>query len=206
MTGRFIALEGIEGCGKSTQARRLADRLGAVLTREPGGTDLGARLRALLLDAEGAPLGDRTEALLMAADRAQHLAEVVGPALEAGRDVVTDRSVYSTLAYQGHGRGLEVADLARISDWATGGVWPHLAVLIDVPVEVAAARRAAAAERPDRIESAGEAFHDRVLEGFRRLAAADATIWVTVDGVGSEDEVHARVVDALGARDLERHD
>lgn len=206
MTGRFIALEGIEGCGKSTQARRLADRLGALLTREPGGTDLGARLRALLLDAEGAPLSDRTEALLMAADRAQHVAEVVGPALESGRDVVTDRSVYSTLAYQGHGRGLEVADLARISDWATDGVWPHVAVLIDVPVELAAARRTAAAERPDRIEAAGEAFHDRVLDGFRRLAAADARIWVTVDGVGSEDEVHARVVDALGARDLERHD
>ncbi len=206
MTGRFIALEGIEGCGKSTQARLLADRLDAVLTREPGGTDLGARLRGLLLDAEGAPLSDRTEALLMAADRAQHVAEVVGPALEAGRDVVTDRSVYSTLAYQGHGRGFEVADLVRISDWATAGVWPDVAVLIDVPAEVAAIRRTAAAERPDRIEAAGAAFHDRVLDGFRRLAAGDARIWVVVDGVGSEDEVHARVVDALAARDLQRHD
>lgn len=200
MNGTFIALEGGEGCGKSTQARLLADRLGAVLTREPGGTSLGARLRAMLLEGEG-PLGDRAEALLMAADRAQHIAEVVRPALGAGRSVVTDRSAYSTLAYQGYGRGLDIEELIQICDWATAGLWPDVAVLIDVTPDVAARRVQIAPERgsPDRIESLGAEFHERVLAGFRQLAR-DASRWVVVDGDGGQDEVHERVVAALARR------
>lgn len=197
MSGRFIAFEGGEGCGKSTQARLLADRLGATLTREPGGTELGARLRAVLLDP-ASDLADRTEALLMAADRAQHIAEVVRPHLAAGRDVVTDRSAYSTLAYQGYGRGLDVEELTQISDWATAGLWPDVTVLIDVPGEVAARRLAGAGDRsgPDRIESLGDDFHRRVVAGFHQLAR-DRAHWLVVDGTGREDEVHERVVAAL---------
>jgi len=199
--GRFIALEGGEGCGKSTQAVRLARKLDAALTREPGGTPLGASLRALLLDpgASTSPLSERAEALLMAADRAQHIVEVVRPALAAGRDVVTDRSAYSTLAYQGYGRGLDVDELTRLCDWATGGLWPDTVVLIDVPAEVAARQLGnAGRSAPDRIEAAGDAFHRRVAAGFHRLAEADPDRWVVVDGVGSEDEVHERVVTAVG--------
>ncbi|HZA87181.1 MAG TPA: dTMP kinase, partial [Acidimicrobiales bacterium] len=122
--GRFVVLEGGEASGKSTQAARLAERLDAVLTREPGGTAIGAGLRDLLLDARTTGLADRAEALLMAADRAQHVAEVIRPALAAGRHVVSDRYVGSTLAYQGFGRGLPVDELRRLSAWAAHGVEP----------------------------------------------------------------------------------
>ena len=142
MRGRFVAFEGGEGCGKSTQARLLAERLGAVLTHEPGATELGRRVRTLVLGpAVGSATVDaRAEALLMAADRAQHVAEVVRPALEKGLDVVTDRFSGSTLAYQGYGRGLPLDDLRWLTRWASGGLEPDAVVLIEVPVEVAMAR------------------------------------------------------------------
>lgn len=194
--GRLIALEGIDGCGKSTQARRLADRLGAVLTFEPGATGLGAALRWLLLEAEHAPVSGRAEALLMAADRAQHVAEVVAPALDAGNWVVTDRYAGSTLAYQGYGRGLELAGLDRLVQWATAGLLPDLTVLIDVPMAVAAARRPGA---PDRFEGEGEEFLQRVSDGYRLLAAESATPWVVVDGSGTVDEVEAAVWSSVSA-------
>lgn len=191
MSARLIAFEGGEACGKSTQARRLAEAIGAVLTREPGGTPLGEKVRALLLDhdASTADLDARAEALLLAADRADHVARVIRPALAAGRDVVTDRFVGSSLAYQGHGRGLDVDEVARLSAWATGGIEADLVVLLDVPDEVAAARRH---RELDRLESAGAEFHRRVIEGFRALAAADPR-WHVVDGVGTIDEVGDRV-------------
>src|SRR3954471_9282653 len=116
--GRYIAFEGAEGCGKSTHAARLAAALGAVLTRETGGTDIGRRVRDMLHDTGNTPLSHRAEAPLAAADRAQQLEPVVVPGLHAGRHVVSDRSVFSTLAYQGHGRGLPLDDLRRINDWA----------------------------------------------------------------------------------------
>jgi dTMP kinase len=191
---RFIVFEGGEASGKSTQSVRLARRLGAVHTREPGGTAIGARLRALLLDARTEGLDDRAEALLMAADRAQHVAEVVRPALAAGRHVVSDRYIGSSLAYQGHGRGLGVVELRRISAWATADLWPDLIVLLDVPAEVAAQRRAGA---PDRLEAAGAPFHDRVARGYRALASVDANRWVTIDGSGPADEVEAAVWTAV---------
>lgn len=186
----LIALEGGEGTGKSTQARLLAQALGALLTREPGGTAVGQRIRELVLDPAHGELADRTEALLMAADRAQHVAQVIRPALDAGRVVVTDRFAGSSLAYQAFGRGLPRDEVERLSRWAAGGVWPDVVVLLDVPEDVAATRRK---PHPDRMEDAGAAFHERVNEGFRALAAADPDRWAVVDGTGSIEEVAAQV-------------
>ncbi len=187
--GRLVAFEGGEGSGKSTQARLLADHLGAVLTREPGGTAIGGRIREIVLAHEENGLTDRAEALLMAADRAQHVAEVIRPALADGRHVVTDRFLGSSLAYQGHGRGLPLDDIRRLSLWATGGLEPDLVVLLAVD-ETEARTRIGGAR--DRLEKAGAAFHQAVAEGFRALAAADDR-WVTVPGVGPVTEVEARV-------------
>lgn len=189
--GRLIALEGIDGCGKSTQADRLSERLGAVLTFEPGATRLGTELRRLLLDRDQPPVGDRSEALLMAADRAQHLAEVVVPALDAGTWVVTDRFSASTLAYQGYGRGLDLSELSQLVRWATGGLQADLTVLVEVPVAVASGRRTGISG--DRLEVEGDPFLQRVADGYRCLAAESSTPWLVVDGTGSEAEVATAV-------------
>jgi dTMP kinase len=196
--GRFIAFEGGEASGKSTQARLLADRLEAVLTREPGATELGRRIRELVLEPGAGPPHPRAEALLLLADRAQHVHEVVGPALSRGRHVVTDRFSGSTLAYQGHGQGLDVTELARLSAWAADGVEPDLVVLLDAPPAVIEARQGG--RRLDRLEALGAAFHQRVREGYLALAAADPARWVVVDGAGSEEEVAGRVWAAVSAR------
>lgn len=197
MRARLIAFEGGEGSGKSTQAARLARRLDAVLTREPGGTAVGAAIRSILLDPVVEHLDTRAETLLMAADRAQHVAEVIAPALAAGRHVVTDRFAGSSLAYQGHGRGLPVEEVERISRWAAAGIWPDLVVLLEVSPEVAAERTGGAR---DRMEAAGDAFHRRVAAGYRALAAADPQHWVTLDGGGDPDVVEAAVWGAVLAR------
>jgi dTMP kinase len=195
--GRLIAFEGGEASGKSTQAATFAGRLGALLTREPGGTPVGLRVRDLVLDPETAGLHPRTEALLLAADRAQHVAELVAPALTAGQDVVTDRFSGSTLAYQGYGQSLPVEDLAWLSSWASDGLEPDLVVLLDVEPLVAAARQGS---RPlDRLEARDAAFHRRVRDGYRALAEADSVRWAVVDGSGSESEVAARVWKAYSA-------
>ncbi|HVF75345.1 MAG TPA: dTMP kinase [Acidimicrobiales bacterium] len=192
---RFIAFEGGDASGKSTQAALLASRLGAVLTREPGGTAVGERVRDLLLDPALVDLDPRAEALFMAAARAQHVAEVIRPALDAGRDVVTDRYAGSSLAYQGFGRGLDIDAVRALSEFATGGLWPDVVVLLDVPDDVARQRLGVL----DRFEAAGADFHHRVVEGFRALAAAEPERWVVVSGVGSVDEVTERVWQAVGA-------
>lgn len=200
MTGRFIVFEGTDGCGKSTQAARLAERLDAVLTRQPGGTDIGARIRAIVLasaERPGAPLADRAEALLMAADRAQHEDEVIGPALAAGRHVVCDRYIPSSIAYQGHGRGLDPDEIRRISEWAVGGRWPDLVILLVLPEEVARQRRGAPS---DRIESAGDGFHRRVATAYRQMAADAPDLWAVVEATGTPDEVAARVEDVCRNR------
>lgn len=184
--GRFIAFEGGEACGKSTQSRLLAEALGAVLTREPGGTSIGGQLRTLALSPDTVGLDRRAEALIMAADRAQHVAELVEPALAAGRHVVTDRFAGSSIAYQGHGRGLPVDEILELSRWATAGVWPDLILLLDVPA-VEADRRLGPDR--DRMESESAAFHAAVTRGFREQAAAEPERWVVVDGTGSIDEV-----------------
>jgi dTMP kinase len=190
VTGRFIVFEGGEGTGKSTQAARLAQRLGAVLTREPGGTPLGRLLRAALLDPTTGAIDPRAEALLMAADRAQHVAEVIAPALASGRHVVSDRYLGSSVAYQGGGRGLDVDEVARLSSWATGGLLPDLVLLLEVPNEVAQARLGA---NRDRFESESAEFHLRVAESFRRQASADPLRWIIIDGTGSPEVVATRV-------------
>lgn len=196
MRGRFLAFEGGEASGKSTQSSRLAARLDAVLTREPGGTAVGAQLRGVLLDPV-TQLDDRAEALLMAADRAQHVAEVVEPALVSGRHVVTDRYAGSSLAYQGFGRGLPLDEVRRLSEWATGGLWPDVTVLLDVPVELAASRLTG---RPDRLEAAGADFHCRVHDGFRQLAREHPDSWVLVDGTLGPDDVEKLVWAAVAER------
>jgi dTMP kinase len=204
--GGLIAFEGIDGCGKSTQAGLLARRLDAVLTFEPGATRLGASLRMLLLDRDQPAPNERTEALLLAADRAQHVAEVIRPALDEGAWVVSDRFSASTLAYQGYGRGLDRMELDRLIEWATGGLTPDLTVLLDVSLDVGRARRRGSAE--DRIEVLGEEFRQRVADGYRVLAATDATPWLVVDGSGPVEEVAAAVwsgvqdrLDKVGDRD-----
>lgn len=196
---RFVVFEGGEACGKSTQARLLAESLDALLTFEPGATPVGAGLRAILLDPEIPDLGPRAEALLMAADRAHHVATRIRPALDAGQHVVCDRFVGSSLAYQGYGRELGVDAVGSLSAFATDGLRPDLVVLLQVPAEVSAARLATLG-RPDRLEAAGPEFHARVAEGFQALAAADPQGWAVVDGVGTIDEVTARITAVLAER------
>lgn len=190
--GAFLVIEGGDGSGKTTQASRLVAALRAegrevVETREPGGTILGARLRALLLD--GPDIDPRTELLLMLADRAQHVAEVVRPALELGAVVVSDRFSPSSLAYQGVGRGLGVETVEALDAVSRGGLEPDLVVVVDVPDAVAATRAGA---RPDRLERAGDEFHARVRAAYRELAADCG--WVLVDGSGDVDSVHRAVL------------
>ncbi len=196
--GRLIALEGIDGCGKSTQARLLADRLEAVLTFEPGATSLGGALRTLVLEPGQAPVSDRAEALLMAADRAQHVAEVVRPALDRGTWVVTDRYSGSTMAYQGYGRGLDLGELDRLVEWATGGLAPDLSILVQVDPAVGRARRHGSPD--DRMEGQDVGFLERVAEGYRCLADQQRTPWLVVDGTGTIDEVAALVWAGVGER------
>jgi dTMP kinase len=195
---RYIAFEGAEGCGKSTQAARYAESVGAVLTRETGGTDIGQRLRTILHDTSIDDMSPRAEALIAAADRAQHIHEVVSPALDAGRTVVSDRSVYSTLAYQGYGRELDVDMVRSINQWATRGLWPDVVVFIDTPDDVIAERMSR--RNLDRFEAAGDAFHDRVIDGFRTMAASDPARWITVAAVGSIDDVAIQINTALDER------
>jgi dTMP kinase len=195
--GRLVAFEGGEASGKSTQARALAASLGALLTHEPGGTELGRRVRAVVLATDLHAVDPRAEALLLAADRAQHVAEVVEPALARGTDVVTDRFTGSTLAYQGFGRGLDRDELRRLSAWAAGGLEPDLVVLLDVATEVSSARGRIAG---DRMEAEDAAFHARVAAGYRALAGEDPDRWVVVDGSGSVDEVRELVGKAVAER------
>jgi dTMP kinase len=191
VTGRFLAFEGGDAAGKSTQTERIARRLDAVRTREPGGTPLGAAIRAQFLDPATGEIEPRAEALLMAADRAQHVSTVVRPALRAGRHVVTDRYFHSSIAYQGHGRGLDPAGVESLNRWATDGLLADVVVLLDLPVEVA--RRRVAHEAPDRLESEEVAFHERVRAGYLAQAAADPQRWAVVDATGSPDEIEAAV-------------
>lgn len=196
--GKYIALEGAEGCGKSTQAAWLAADLDAVLTREQGGTAIGGLIRGILLDPANTALDHRAEALLNAADRAQHIAELVGPALASGRHVVSDRSVYSTLAYQSYGRRLPLDEVRSLNDWAIRGTWPDLAILIDVDPTTLADRMSARTK--DRFEREGKRFHERVRKGFSALASADPERWVVIDGNTAPRVVRQRIRRAVTTR------
>jgi dTMP kinase len=188
--GRFIVFEGGEACGKSTQARLLAARLDALFTFEPGATELGQLMRQIVLDPDTHHLDARAEALLIAADKAQHVQDIIEPALASGRDVVCDRFVDSALAYQGFARGLDLEQLEGVMEFATGGLRADLVLLLEVPDAVADARLG---KQRDRLESESAAFHRRVRDGFRSLAGADPKRWAVVDGDGSIEEVSARI-------------
>lgn len=197
MTGRLIAVEGVDASGKSTQAQMLAESLGALFTFQFGATDVGGVIRRALLDPDNDSLDDRAEALLIIADKAQHVAEIVGPALRAGRHVVTDRFTASTLAYQGYGRGLDPAELQTMMRFATRGIEPDLNLLLDIPLALASQRLGSSL---DRFEGTGDGFLDRVRAGYLTMAEADPAHWVVVDADGSVDDVAARVVSAVRDR------
>ncbi len=195
----FVVVEGGEGSGKSTQVQLLASWLRergyeVVVTFEPGDTKMGAQMREVLLHGD-APLDERAELLLMLADRAQHVAEVVRPALARGAIVVSDRYAPSTLAYQGAGRGLGVETVEALNRFATGGLQPDLVLVLDVPDEVAEARIPG---HRDRVERAGLEFHARVRAAYRELAAQRG--WELIDGSGTPEAVAERVRGAVGAR------
>jgi dTMP kinase len=193
----YIALEGGDACGKSTQAVLLADALGALLTREPGGTTIGGLIRGVLLDPAHDAMVDRAEALLYAADRAHHVATVVRPALARGAVVISDRYVDSSLAYQGAGRTLPVQEVSWLSAWATGGLKPDLVVLLDVDPGVGLNRVDARGDGADRLESESRAFHDRVRYAFLDLAASDPKRYLVLDASRPADEIAGAVVERL---------
>ncbi|MFM8015471.1 MAG: dTMP kinase [Actinomycetota bacterium] len=187
MPSQYIAFEGVEGCGKSTHVKRLATHLDALVTREPGGTPVGATLRGIMADPANTQLSPRAEALMMAADRAQHLRELVVPTLESGRHVVSDRSVYSSLAYQGYGRQLDLVELRRLNDFAIASRWPDLVVYIRVELDVV--RQRLLKRDTDRFEREDDQFFLRVIDGFDRLAEAEPQRWLVVDGSPPKDEL-----------------
>ena len=196
--GRYIAFEGLEGCGKSTHVTRLAATLNGITTREPGGTAIGASLRAAMLDTLNTMLSPRAEALMMAADRAQHLEELVLPALNAGTHVVSDRSAYSSLAYQGYGRLLDIDELKRFNNWAIAGNWPDLVVFIDVPLDTLLERLKK--RELDRFEREDRAFFERIHAGFTAMAASDPNRWLVVDGTPPKDELASTIATAVKHR------
>jgi dTMP kinase len=193
--GTYIAFEGLEGCGKSTHVTRLAERLGAVATREPGGTRIGTMLRGILADPDNTDIDARTELLLMTADRAQLMSEVIQPALMSGRHVVSDRSIYSTLAYQGYGRGLDLSRIREINSWALAETLPDIVVWIRIPREEA--ERRLAKRNLDRFEREGADFFARIADGFSALAAADPRRWILVDGMMPKDDVAEAIYAAV---------
>jgi dTMP kinase len=196
--GRYIAFEGLEGCGKSTHVTRLAATLNGITTREPGGTAIGASLRAAMLDTLNTMLSPRAEALMMAADRAQHLEELVLPALNAGTHVVSDRSAYSSLAYQGYGRLLDIDELKRFNNWAIAGNWPDLVVFIDVPLDILLERLKK--RELDRFEREDRAFFERIHAGFTAMATSDPQRWLVIDGTPPKDELASTIATAVKQR------
>jgi dTMP kinase len=196
--GVFVCFEGGEGSGKSTQSRRLREALEAegrtvLLTFEPGDTPVGRTLREIVLSPETGELSDRTESLLYAADKAEHVDTVVRPALERGEVVVTDRYVDSALAYQGAGRALDVAEVERVMRWATGDLRPHLTVVLDLEPDAGLQRF----EGRDRIEGESLEFHQRVRAAFGRMAAADPDHYLVLDARLPVDDIAALVLDRV---------
>ena len=192
--GLFVVFEGIDGCGKSTQARRVARERDARFVFEPGDTPVGVDLRRWILDA-ATPMTPATEALLLLADRAHHVHSVIEPALANGHSVVADRFYASTLAYQGYGRGVDLDELRAATDLAIGDCRPDLTVLIDLAPSLALQREAR--DESDRFEIADAGFHDRVRQGYLELARDDVDGWFVVDGAPSVSEVAAVIDERL---------
>ena len=198
-TGVFVCFEGGEGSGKSTQSRLLGDRLEregypVVLTFEPGDTEVGRQLRRIVLSPETGKISDRTEALLYAADKAEHVDTVVEPALARGEVVITDRYVASMLAYQGAGRVLDLDGVERVARWATHDLRPHLTVVLDLDPQQGLGRF----EERDRIEGESLEFHLRVREGYLRMAKADPDHYVVLDARAPVEEIEAAVRERVG--------
>lgn len=200
----FITFEGIEGSGKSTQMRRLAERLPrALATKEPGGTPAGEKIRAILLDSES-HLDPVAELFLFAASRRQHVMEVIRPALARGEVVLCDRFTDATLAYQGFGRLLNLDQLRALNAWATDSLTPDITLLFDLDEETglerARSRNATAVSDEGRFEAEDVRFHRRVREGYLAMAAAEPHRYLIIDGGGNPDEVFERMLRALTAR------
>ncbi len=201
----FITFEGIEGSGKTTQQQRLAEHLrargrGVVVTKEPGGTPLADRIRAILLDSANV-IDPIAEVFLFAASRRQHTTEVIEPALARGEVVLCDRYADSTLAYQGFGRVIDLDRLRVLNEWATDALVPHVTLLFDLPEETgltrARSRNAVATEDEGRFEAEDLRFHRRVREGYLAMAVAEPRRFAVIDGEGTVDEVFARMMAAL---------
>ena len=201
MMGPFVVLEGVEGAGKSTQARLLGDWLEGcgvrfTLTREPGGTEVGEAIRTLVQDRPELSIPPETELLLFLAARTAFVREVAMPVLERGEVLIADRFSLSTYAYQGYGRGLDLEQVRRMDRFASGGLCPDVYLVLDLPVAQGRGRQKAAGKKEDRLEGSGEAFLKEVGRGYRELAAMDPTVRL-VDAVGTPLEVHARLREIL---------
>ncbi|MBS3026961.1 MAG: dTMP kinase [Dolichospermum sp. DET50] len=205
MNGKLIVFEGVEGCGKTTQIQLCSQwleslNISVVLTREPGGTELGKDLRRLLLEkSPNKPVGEVTELLLYAADRAQHIEEELKPNLATGKYILCDRYTDSTIAYQGYGRGLNMSIINQLNQIATGGLESDLTIWLDVDVEVGLSRKRGQATL-DRIEQETIAFHRRVQEGYTELAGSYPSRIMRVDGTSSQDIVQKSIQEILWKR------
>lgn len=202
MRGIFISFEGIEGTGKTTQARLLADHLSkkgyaAVLTEEPGGTPIGLKIREVLLNVDHAEMHPVTELLLYNASRCQHVQEIILPAINAGKVVLTDRFSDSTLAYQGFGRGIDVSVIETLDRMATGGLKPDLTLLLDIDVEMGL-RRNRGANKIDRIELEDIEFHKKVRAGYHELARSEPGRIKVIDASGTVEEIQGKVIGIVG--------
>jgi len=203
--GYFITFEGPEGSGKSTQLAALADFLEShglrvIRTREPGGTPIGEQVRRILLDHANQAMHPRTEVLLFQASRAQHVEELIRPALEAGQVVLCDRFADSTLAYQGYARGGDLDALRELIAYATGGLTPDLTLLLDLPVEQGLRRRQPLLQEWNRLDAEALAFHERVRQGYRALAGEEPARWVVVDASRTIKEVQQAIREVVVAR------
>ncbi|MBI5806633.1 dTMP kinase [candidate division TA06 bacterium] len=196
--GLFVSFEGIEGCGKTTQAMLLAKWLKSrghqvIVTREPGGTPIAEKIRKVLLDSRNHHMSPLAELLLLEASRAQHLAQVIIPALKAGRIVICDRFADSSTAYQGYGRGMDLEMISRLNQIAVGGCWPRLTLVFDLPVEQGFARASKRKRALDRMERQQKAFHQKVRRGFLAIAKADPDRVKVLDGSFPPDVIQAAV-------------
>ncbi len=205
----FIAFEGIEGCGKSTQSKLLVDRLtkkgfDVVHTREPGGCELGDKLREILLDSKNKNIEKRSELFLYLAARSQHVKQKILPALKQKKIVVIDRFNYSTMAYQGYGRGIDLSFLEQLCDFSSFNIWPDITIVLDIPVEMGIERakkrnkeRMKSGIDESRFEMEKKEFHNRVREGYLKLCERFKEKMILIDGKGDVKTVHERIIGAL---------
>ena len=205
MSGLFVSFEGIDGCGKSTQvacAKRLLEqrRVPCFVTREPGGTSIGEKIRGLLLSVENGAMCNACEVLLYFAARAQHVRETIAPELDKGLVVICDRFMDATFAYQGYGRGIDLDVLANMNDFATGNLAPHLTLVFDVDVDTALSRLAKSGKTPDRLEGSGRGFYEKVRKGYLALAARFPERIVVLNGIESAEELSKKAFEEIAKR------